>query len=169
MASELGVQTIQHTNGTDALTIDASGNVALSQVGTGDFYREGTWTPTYGGLTSNPTTGYSVQVGNYVRIGNLVHVSFELDGSGFSGGSGNLTIDGIPFSAKVRAHGTVAYEQFNLDSRTQSVLSIDPSTDANRIIPLEVGDTLDISGIDMTAFVGAKKVRGSITYITDDA
>lgn len=28
MASELGVQTIQHTNGTDALTIDSSGRVA---------------------------------------------------------------------------------------------------------------------------------------------
>ena len=30
MASELGVQTIQHPNGTDALTIDSSGNVAAS-------------------------------------------------------------------------------------------------------------------------------------------
>ena len=27
MASELGVQTIQHTNGTDAMTIDSSGRV----------------------------------------------------------------------------------------------------------------------------------------------
>ena len=27
MASELGVQTIQHTNGTDAMTIDSSGAV----------------------------------------------------------------------------------------------------------------------------------------------
>lgn len=32
MASELGVQTIQHTNGTDALTIDSSGRVLLPQV-----------------------------------------------------------------------------------------------------------------------------------------
>ena len=27
MASELGVQTIQHTNGTDAMTIDSSGRI----------------------------------------------------------------------------------------------------------------------------------------------
>ena len=27
MASEIGVQTIQHTNGTDAMTIDSSGRV----------------------------------------------------------------------------------------------------------------------------------------------
>jgi len=32
MASELGVQTIQHTNGTDAMTIDSSGRVLLPQV-----------------------------------------------------------------------------------------------------------------------------------------
>lgn len=31
MASELGVNTIQHTNGTDALTIDSSGNLTAPQ------------------------------------------------------------------------------------------------------------------------------------------
>ena len=31
MASELGVQTIQHTNGTDAITIDSSGNLTVPQ------------------------------------------------------------------------------------------------------------------------------------------
>ena len=31
MASELGVQTIQHTNGTDALTVDSSGNLTAPQ------------------------------------------------------------------------------------------------------------------------------------------
>tara|TARA_B100000085_G_scaffold267598_1_gene277301 strand:- start:51 stop:575 length:525 start_codon:yes stop_codon:yes gene_type:complete len=30
MASELGVQTIQHTNGTDAMTIDSSGHVEIA-------------------------------------------------------------------------------------------------------------------------------------------
>ena len=32
MASEIGVQTIQHTNGTDAMTIDSSGRVLLRRV-----------------------------------------------------------------------------------------------------------------------------------------
>ena len=31
MASEIGVQTIQHTNGTDAMTIDSSGRVSQPQ------------------------------------------------------------------------------------------------------------------------------------------
>ena len=32
MASELGVQTIQHTNGTDAMTIDSSGRLLISNI-----------------------------------------------------------------------------------------------------------------------------------------
>ncbi len=32
MASEIGVQTIQHTNGTDAMTIDSSGRVSMPNV-----------------------------------------------------------------------------------------------------------------------------------------
>ena len=32
MASELGVQTIQHTNGTDAMTIDSTGRVLFPQI-----------------------------------------------------------------------------------------------------------------------------------------
>ena len=35
MASELGVQTIQHTNGTDAMTIDSSGVVNFNNTPTG--------------------------------------------------------------------------------------------------------------------------------------
>ena len=39
MASELGVQTIQHTNGTDALTIDSSGIVTMANTVMYDTYR----------------------------------------------------------------------------------------------------------------------------------
>ena len=37
MASEIGVQTIQHTNGTDAMTIDSSGRVLLPQLPVASF------------------------------------------------------------------------------------------------------------------------------------
>ena len=43
MASELGVQTIQHTNGTDALTIDSSGRVSLSNVPAFRAYSDAGW------------------------------------------------------------------------------------------------------------------------------
>ena len=39
MASELGVQTIQHTNGTDALTIDSSGIVTMANTAIFSIFR----------------------------------------------------------------------------------------------------------------------------------
>ena len=60
MASELGVQTIQHTNGTDALTIDSSGRVAQPQViafcgHKGDITASGGQYSTTGAITFNNT------------------------------------------------------------------------------------------------------------------
>ena len=43
--SSLFVNNIKHTNTQEHISIDTSGNVALNQVGTGTFYRTGTFTP----------------------------------------------------------------------------------------------------------------------------
>ena len=51
--SSLFVNNIKHTNTQDAISIDTSGNVALNQVGTGTFYRTGTFTPI---ITSSAAT-----------------------------------------------------------------------------------------------------------------
>jgi len=42
MASEIGVQTIQHTNGTDAMTIDSSGRVTQPALPAACFHYQGT-------------------------------------------------------------------------------------------------------------------------------
>ena len=53
MASELGVQTIQHTNGTDAMTINSTGNVFLPNRPSFMFtYSGANWTSN-GGLTGS--------------------------------------------------------------------------------------------------------------------
>lgn len=60
MASELGVQTIQHTNGTDAMTINSTGNVFLPNRPSFMFtYSGANWTSN-GGLTGS----YSATVVN---------------------------------------------------------------------------------------------------------
>lgn len=145
-----------------------SGGVYLGGTGSANYfddYEEGTWTPTFGGATTDPTVTYTDQIGSYVKIGTFVHVAFELLPASFSGGSGNLQIEGLPFSSNARAHGTVSYERFNLDGRTQSILSINEN--GSVIIPLEMGDNVDVSGIDISTFVGNRKCRGSISYMTD--
>ena len=63
-----------------------------------DDYEEGTWTPTYSGSTTNPTVSYTEQHGEYVKIGRQVIARLELKTSSFSGGSGVITVGGLPFA-----------------------------------------------------------------------
>jgi hypothetical protein len=63
-----------------------------------DSYEEGTWTPSFGADGSNPTMTYSAQVGRYTKIGNLVTAYCQIITASRSGGSGALTVDGLPFT-----------------------------------------------------------------------
>ena len=96
---------------TTALTIDASEaglaifNAGVALGGTGsantlDDYEEGTWTPVFLGGSGNPTVDYTSQVGDYTKIGNLVYVQAYILVNTTSGGSGNLRVGGLPFTAK---------------------------------------------------------------------
>ena len=71
---------------------------ASSDANTLDDYEEGTFTPVWLGTLSNPTATFSVQLGRYTKIGNLVYVTVRLDNATYSGGSGGLTIGGLPFT-----------------------------------------------------------------------
>lgn len=62
-------------------------------------YETGTWTPTLLGSISNPTVTYTYQNGWYTKIGNIVYINLILTTSAASGGSGDLRIGGLPFSA----------------------------------------------------------------------
>lgn len=63
-------------------------------------YEEGTWTPVFLGGSGNPTINYTSQVGDYTKIGNLVYVQAYILINTTSGGSGNLRVGGLPFTAK---------------------------------------------------------------------
>lgn len=61
-------------------------------------YTEGTWTPTIVGTVSNPTVGYSAQVGRYNQTGNSVLLTCQVILTSISGGSGNAGIGSLPFT-----------------------------------------------------------------------
>jgi len=85
--------------GTSGKGIDFS---ATSGTGTSelfDDYEEGSFVPSLGGTTSDPTIAYTTQTGKYTKIGRLVHCEITIIISSFSGGSGNLQLEGLPFSS----------------------------------------------------------------------
>ena len=107
MASIIGVETLQHTNGTTAININSSGKVILDKVGTGEFYRTGTFTP----ASAQFTVGNGSAFGNYIRIGDLVHVNFGFEFGSTSSFTGDVSsITGLPFAAAENiSGGTVSY------------------------------------------------------------
>lgn len=86
-------------------TEDASGDVPLSGGlylgGNGAAnlltdYEEGTWSPTVQGADVAGAGVYSAQLGNYIKIGNLVTLSFSYNMTSHTG-SGQWELAGIPF------------------------------------------------------------------------
>jgi hypothetical protein len=73
---------------------------ASTDVNTLDDYEEGTFTPTLGGQTTNPTVTYTVQTGFYTKIGNVVTVFGKITTTAISGGSGFAIFAGLPFTIK---------------------------------------------------------------------
>jgi hypothetical protein len=69
----------------------------LKSVETIETAVKGTYTPTYGGLTINGVTTYTTQQGNYIKIGNLVVVQFEVTWTAATG-TGTAYIS-LPFTA----------------------------------------------------------------------
>jgi len=97
-ATNFKVGGAQGTDG-QVLTSTGSGVGWADAGGGGGGGEEGTWTPTFGAEGGNPTVGYSSQVGYYTKVGQLVTVYGQLITTSRSGGSGTLTVDGLPFTS----------------------------------------------------------------------
>jgi hypothetical protein len=72
---------------------------ASSDANTLDDYEEGTFLASYGGSGGNPTVSYVRRNGRYVKIGQFVQITIEMQTSSVSGGSGSLQILGLPFTS----------------------------------------------------------------------
>jgi hypothetical protein len=72
---------------------------ASTDANTLDDYEEGTFTPSFGASTTNPTISYTGDTqGKYTKIGNVVYVNLRIAINSYSGGSGNLELRGLPFT-----------------------------------------------------------------------
>ena len=65
-----------------------------------DDYEEGTWFPYFYGDGNSQQLNNSQQKGSYVKIGNLVHVTFYIGvTSNPNGATGNIRLGGLPYGA----------------------------------------------------------------------
>ena len=91
--------------GTERLRILSGGGLTFNgdtaQANALDDYEEGTWTPTLTGSSYAPSLTYNTRLGEYVKIGSLVYLSFFIQVANVSAqGGGQLRMTGLPFSAK---------------------------------------------------------------------
>ena len=97
-ANNTGVHMCLGTGGTVVF-----GNTGYTAANALDDYEEGTWTATLGGTGSAPTvSAYSYNSGHYTKIGRQVyaHIYIRVENGNISGGTGDITIEGLPFASK---------------------------------------------------------------------
>jgi hypothetical protein len=92
---------------------DATAGIRFGGTGTTlNSYEEGTWTPTAAQFTGTPPTTASSS-GTYTRIGNIVHVTFNLVVTGSSSVGAGAWISGLPFTADGSVGSRAAGSFFN--------------------------------------------------------
>ena len=164
--STVKVTNIQHGSATNvAMVLDSAGTVkAYSTIGVGnttpatsgagitfpatasassdantlDDYEEGTWTPTIGGSTTNPSVTYGAQDGRYIKIGSLVWCYVRITTTARSGGTGDFQIKGLPFTPASEYPGGMTGAYSNITQSANSTgLSLRVQANTNNVLLFE--------------------------------
>lgn len=146
---------------------------ASSNVNTLDDYEEGTWTPTFGLISVDPTgTTYATQYGSYTKIGNRVFIEFAvtLTATG-TGGTGNICIKGLPFpttnaNAAYRTRFIVGFSNVTLDTG-YTFVSGESANNVSLIGFSQTGSGLaSMNMATLANFANNSIIRGSGFYVT---
>jgi hypothetical protein len=119
------------------------GNIYLGGTGSAnalDDYEEGTFTPTVGGASSDPTVTFNARSGNYTKIGNRVFINLIVYTNSISGGGGNFNIRGLPFTSNARGTGSMIFDRMRIQASYQN--EVTPYVEANSTY-LAIGEMND--------------------------
>jgi hypothetical protein len=95
-ASTIGVGGTTPSTSGAGITFPATQS-ASTDANTLDDYEEGSWTPTVLGSSVAGTGTYTHQIGNYVKVGQMVCASALITLTSHTG-TGNLLLGGLPFN-----------------------------------------------------------------------
>ena len=145
-----------------------SGGVYLGGTGAAnklDDYEEGTWTPSFGGSTSNPTVNFNVAGGTYVKVGSLVTIGVKTTTVSVSGGSGGLFLNGLPFTRSTDGnYGAVAALTQNFNALPSEPLRGYVVSDYVRF---KYGNAVDVPTSVLRTSGDSNQIWMSFTYHTD--
>ena len=133
---------------------------ASSDVNTLDDYEEGTWSPSVAG-----TATYNQQLGWYVKVGQLVTISFDMGINVIGTGSGT-TISGLPF-ANVQSNaqnpgGGVSY----FSGLAVSVFYLATQISGTNIIFITTTAATATCNNTASIFTSSARVIGTLSYRT---
>ena len=153
-----------------------TGGLAIGGTGaanTLDDYEEGTWTPAF--QSTSASFSYSVQGGNYTKVGRLVFANFRIQLSGApSGTTSNVVfVSGLPFvigSLNGTYHGGHPghYYNFNLNTGASKhgTLAYQLPQGESKVELKVVGDNLGETAVLASHLNSTAQIRGQILYHT---
>jgi hypothetical protein len=144
-------------NNTESLQLETDGDLTFVRAGTGihlgvtsataanllNDYEEGTFTPTLGGASSDPTVGYATQSGKYTKIGNTVFIDVIVYLNSISGGGGNANIRGLPFTSNNRGTGSMIFDRMRIQASYQNEVTPYVENNATYVAIAEMNDAID--------------------------
>lgn len=133
-------------------------------------YSEGSWTPTLAGATAAGTNTYSIQVGRYIRVGNLVHAWGRCDLSAKDVAmSGNVLISGLPFTSSnvnnLETPGIIRFATLNLSSGYTAVVA-EVSHNTTNAQVIQCGDNVAAQNVDSAGVSDSTSLFFTLVYRT---
>lgn len=128
-----------------------------------NWYEEGTFTPTLN-FSGGTAVTYSAQTGYYTRVGNQVTVWVRIAISALSTSSGNVQIDGLPFTAGTGSFGTGVIDALNMTGLTAGGTIMVTTSAANASLYPVVSTTTGRAQLSSTKFTDTSDLRMSVTY-----
>ena len=106
-------------------------------------YEEGTFTPTVGGASSDPTVSFNSRSGNYTKIGDRVFINVIVYLSAISGGGGNINIRGLPFTSNNRGTGSMIFDRMRIQASYQNEVTPYVENNSTYVAIGEMNDAID--------------------------